>query len=158
TIVELLVVMAVIGVLLSLAVFGIQALQKNQRETQRLNDLRNIQGSLESFYSKNKRYPTMAELTVLNDNLNDKDFQIKIATEANAFATIPVQSLTPTKYAAAVTYDGADCVANLATADTWHLFYQTADSSPQEYALYACTENGKSTNLGSKITAGVVVP
>ncbi|MEI6887483.1 MAG: prepilin-type N-terminal cleavage/methylation domain-containing protein [bacterium] len=146
TIVELLVVMAVIGVLLSLAVFGIQALQKSQRETQRLNDLRNIQGTLESFYSKNRRYPTVAELTI-----GAKDFVITNALVA--FATIPIQSLTPQKTSVAYTGPTAEytpCTV-AATADLWYLNYTvTADTAAQEYGLFGCTENGKTTNLGSK--------
>ncbi|MEI6462199.1 MAG: type II secretion system protein [bacterium] len=149
TIVELLVVMAVIGVLLSLAVFGIQALQKSQRETQRLNDLRNIQGTLESFYSKNKRYPLNTELPT-PDTTN---FVITATGAATPFATIPIQSLTPsisTDYTATSAYKTPPtCPAT--SADTWTIFYRVSTDSPQEYALFACTENGLSTNLGSKV-------
>ena len=151
TIVELLVVMAVIGVLLSLAVFGIQALQKNQRETQRLNDLRNVQGTLESFYSKNKRYPLDTELTIPAGTSN---FVVTtgVGNGSPTFATIPIQSLTPTidgSKAYSGTLANAPCTTP-ATADTWVLNYRIATTSPQEYALFGCTENGTTTNLGSK--------
>jgi len=59
TIVELLVVMAVIGILISLAVVGIQAIQKAQRETTRQNDLRNFQSKIEEFYGRFRFYPRM---------------------------------------------------------------------------------------------------
>ncbi|MEI6462202.1 MAG: type II secretion system protein [bacterium] len=62
TIVELLVVMAVIGVLISLSIVGVQAVQKAQRETSRLTDLSNIQGALESYFQKYERYPLQQEL------------------------------------------------------------------------------------------------
>ncbi|MEI6462201.1 MAG: type II secretion system protein [bacterium] len=179
TIVELLVVMAVIGVLLSLAVFGIQALQKNQRETQRLNDLRNIQGSLESYYSKYRRYPTENELKdtyvatapkLLNGSLlNEINAQRQVGgfvpRDPNVFvlyygnvvyATIPIQSLTPTVMNVGYMYatcsdNGINSDQHVATADTWWVGYSTAlVDNPQEYGLYGCTENGLSTNLGSK--------
>ncbi|MEI6462218.1 MAG: type II secretion system protein [bacterium] len=154
TIVELLVVMAVIGVLLSLAVFGIQALQKNQRETQRLNDLRNIQGSLESYYSKYRRYPLQTEFNVVDTNF---EITYGVGVGAINFATIPIQSLTPTEFNDG--YNSATCSdddGHIATADTWWVQYHTSAAfgavNPQEYALFACTENGKTTNLGSKNT------
>lgn len=51
--------MAVIGILLTLSIIGIQAIQKSQRETSRLNDLRNFQGKIEEFYGRFKFYPRM---------------------------------------------------------------------------------------------------
>jgi prepilin-type N-terminal cleavage/methylation domain-containing protein len=57
TIVELLVVMAVISILISLAVVGIQAIQKSQRELSRQNDIRNIAGAMAEYYAKNRVYP-----------------------------------------------------------------------------------------------------
>ncbi len=149
TIVELLVVMAVIGVLLSLAVFGIQALQKNQRETQRLNDLRNIQGSLESFYSKYRRYP----INTMEVAAEGTNFYIDYGQHGQGgtiiFATIPIQSLTPSFFPD-IYNNPTVCADHPATADTWTIFYGTNPQSPQEYGLFACTENGKSNNLGSK--------
>ncbi|MEI6886721.1 MAG: type II secretion system protein [bacterium] len=148
TIVELLVVMAVIGILLALAVFGIQALQKSQRETQRAQDLKNIQGELESYYSKYRRYPVSSDIGELWKT--DTDFTLSNNLLGKLFSTIPIQSLTPTIRPSV--YNSGVCDTNVATADSWTVGYGTevGVQSPQEYSLFACTENGKSDNLGSK--------
>jgi len=37
-----------------------------------------------------------------------------------------------------------------ASADSWWVGYGTSvQNNPQQYELYACTENGKSVNLGT---------
>ena len=178
TIVELLVVMAVIGVLLALSVFGIQAIQKSQRETQRITDLKNIQGQLQAYYSKYNRYPLETELIIgystssmlVNPRLSFNHSLISLINaisrvplaqgEGNLsvlihngniqFSGIPLTSLTPTIIN--TVFNDETCTGdNFATPDTWIIDYHVASvPSPQEYALYACTENGKSYNLGSK--------
>ena len=172
--------MAVIGVLLGLAVFGIQALQKAQRETQRLQDLKNIQGQLESYYSKAKSYPigwgclsaSGAGVTtnqVRVENIDDSEgnavatgnFVISGNTWfGNGFSsTFPIQSQTPEfGYLAAVpnpdisyaNMSANGCGSYVATADHWYIFYLQLGCTSQEYALFACTENGLTANLGSK--------
>jgi prepilin-type N-terminal cleavage/methylation domain-containing protein len=57
TIVELLVVMAVIGILITLAVVGIQAIQTSERNTVRSNDVRNVNAALQDYYTKYRGYP-----------------------------------------------------------------------------------------------------
>ena len=59
TIVELLVVMAVIGILISLAVVGIQAIQNSQRQLGIANDLRNFDALLNEYYGKYRLYPNL---------------------------------------------------------------------------------------------------
>jgi len=58
TLVELLVVLAIIGILLSLAVGGIRIVQEVNRDTQRKALVRDIQLSLESYNEKHNQYPT----------------------------------------------------------------------------------------------------
>ena len=88
TIVELLVVMAVIGILISLAVVGIQALQRSQRETTRLNDIRNLDAKLAEYYTKYRHYP----LTDMSDGTStsntDMVFDIQ-APDVGACLFIP---------------------------------------------------------------------
>ncbi len=57
TIVELLVVMAVIGILITLAVVGINAIQNSQRQLGIANDLRNFDALLNEYYGKYRLYP-----------------------------------------------------------------------------------------------------
>jgi len=55
----MLVVLVVVGMLIAMAVVGIQAVQTGSRESQRGNDIRNFQGLVEDYYSKFKQYPSM---------------------------------------------------------------------------------------------------
>jgi len=155
TIVELLVVMAVIGVLLSLAVFGIQALQKNQRETQRMQDLKNIQGQLEAFYTKYRRYPVSGSNNNAELRVNGNNPEINVGFQpdpSSTFATIPIQSMTPLILVG--NYDTYDCndPFNTPSADNWNIIYATIrqdlNPNPQVYELFGCTEGGKTNNLG----------
>lgn len=59
TIVELLVVMAVIGILITLAVVGINAIQNSQRQLGIANDLRNFEALLNEYYGKYRFYPNL---------------------------------------------------------------------------------------------------
>lgn len=59
TIVELLVVMAVIGVLITLAVVGINAIQNSQRQLGIANDLRNFDALLNEYYGRYRLYPNL---------------------------------------------------------------------------------------------------
>ena len=142
--------MAVIGVLVSLSVFGIQALQKSSRETSRLTDMKNIQGELESYYQKYGRYPDVGKISV-----NGSNFEIKDTTNS-VFATIPILTLTPgfldAAHAANVTYTNAktDKCTELPSSDEWTIYYLATSSVAQKYALFACTEGGITSNLGTK--------
>jgi general secretion pathway protein G len=176
TIVELLVVMAVIGILITLAVVGIQAIQKAQRETVRLNDVRSVQSTLESYYSKFKKYPAAdgqaaigaAYAAGASQNLKWASGTSKLtfgdpaaspsATDSSfslvfqALGVVPVSSTGAGKVGtcnAAATNLASSIYT--ATADVWYVVYKTSTGSanPQSYSLYACTENGFSDNFGS---------
>ena len=63
TIVELLVVIVVIAILVALTLPNLFGLQRRARDDDRKNDLKNIQSSLETYYSDNNVYPdAMADL------------------------------------------------------------------------------------------------
>jgi type II secretion system protein G len=57
TLVELLVVMAILGVLVTLVAGGFRTAQMRGRDSKRKSDLKEIANSLEIFYSDHNRYP-----------------------------------------------------------------------------------------------------
>lgn len=61
TIIELLVVIVIIGILVALALPQLFAAQKRGRDTDRKNDLKNIQQKLETAFNDNDAYPSNAE-------------------------------------------------------------------------------------------------
>lgn len=57
TLVEVLIVVAIVGILASFAIVGIGPVQKRGRDARRLSDLRQIQNGLELYFQKNGAYP-----------------------------------------------------------------------------------------------------
>mgnify|MGYP001557763148 CR=1 FL=1 len=57
TLIEILIVVAVIGLLVSLVLIGLAPMQKKGRDTRRLSDLRQAQHGLEIFFNRYGRYP-----------------------------------------------------------------------------------------------------
>lgn len=57
TIIELAVVVAVIGILVSIALFGFQRVQMQARDTKRATDVRTLVEGLERYYVRNGEYP-----------------------------------------------------------------------------------------------------
>ncbi len=59
TLIELLVVISIIGILISIAIVSLTSVQKRARDGQRKSDLKQLQSSLEMYYSNNNAaYPT----------------------------------------------------------------------------------------------------
>jgi len=57
TLLELLVVIAIIGILVALGTVSYSTAQKKSRDSKRLSDLKEIQNTLEVYYSVNGQYP-----------------------------------------------------------------------------------------------------
>jgi len=73
TLVELLVVMAIIGVLVALGAGNFRTAQMRGRDVQRKSDLKNVSNALELYYSDYKKYPdvTAINLTSGSDEFTD---------------------------------------------------------------------------------------
>ena len=176
TIVEILVVMAVIGILITLAVIGISAVQKSQRETLRLNDLRNLKIALQDFYTKYRNYPPDHDwiklspdgsvcildwLTPYGARTGASDLTCDVAVTGSAYflkikfnqqgGVIYDNDFANVPISTTVTAPAGHC-ENPMTADAWYVYYKT-NLAPNTYGaqvfgLYACTENGLSVNFG----------
>jgi len=57
TLVEILIVVAIIGILASVALIGLGPVQKRGRDARRISDLRETQSAIELYYSKCGYYP-----------------------------------------------------------------------------------------------------
>jgi general secretion pathway protein G len=58
TLIELLVVVSIIGILISLSLFGIQNSRKSARDAKRKSDLESIRSALEMYKADNGKYPS----------------------------------------------------------------------------------------------------
>lgn len=61
------VVMAVIGIIMTLSIIGIQAAQKQQRVTTITNDMNQLKLALASYYSEYRKYPIAGEIVFDDD-------------------------------------------------------------------------------------------
>lgn len=57
TLIEILIVVAIIGILASVVLVGLGPVQKQGRDARRISDLKQVQTGLELFYAKNGHYP-----------------------------------------------------------------------------------------------------
>ncbi|OGY25906.1 MAG: hypothetical protein A2Z24_02385 [Candidatus Woykebacteria bacterium RBG_16_44_10] len=87
TLVELLIVIAIIGILISVGLASFRRAQTQTRDGQRKADLENIAGALEQYYSDNNEYPT---------SLDDLTSGARVYLKA-----IPRDPSTDTEYGAA---------------------------------------------------------
>jgi len=69
TLIEMLVVIAIIGLLASVVVVGVGSARQRARDTKRIADIRQIQNMLENYYASNNKYP--AALTSLPSEPTD---------------------------------------------------------------------------------------
>jgi prepilin-type N-terminal cleavage/methylation domain-containing protein len=65
TLVELLIVIAIIGILASALLVSLGGARASARDARRISDLKQVQGALELFYSKNGQYPADSDWVTL---------------------------------------------------------------------------------------------
>jgi prepilin-type N-terminal cleavage/methylation domain-containing protein len=140
TLVELLIVMAIIGVLAALAVGSFRTAQMRGRDAQRKSDLKQIANSLELFYGDYGKYP---------DSLGG---------EIAACPYNPALSTgTSCTWGSSEFTDGKTVYFKILSIDptspTTEYVYELVNSSNQKYRLFARLENPKDQN----IISGLVV-
>lgn len=64
TLLEILVVVAIIGILISIGASAYTSAQKKSRDARRQGDLKSIQNGFEQYYANNNGYPTSSSCTV----------------------------------------------------------------------------------------------
>lgn len=88
TLIELMVVIAVIGILAGIALVSLTGVQRRARDAQRLSDIRQIRTALETFKARNERYPTLFCNDPGDGGWNNSDYT----------AAAPVQCVTPNHF------------------------------------------------------------
>ncbi|MFH1246451.1 MAG: type II secretion system protein [Candidatus Liptonbacteria bacterium] len=70
TLIEMLIVIAVIGILASLVLVGLGPVQKRGRDARRISDLRQVQNALELYFSKEGHYPDATTYSELDTDIS----------------------------------------------------------------------------------------
>lgn len=69
TLIEVLIVVAIIGILASIILLGLGAFRGKGRDSRRMTDLRQVQNALELYFVKNGYYPNVSSWSELTTNL-----------------------------------------------------------------------------------------
>lgn len=135
TLVEILVVVAIIGLLSSVFVIGLSGVRSRGRDTKRLADIKQVQNAMELYYAKCGYYPGGVDGT---GNCNTTDpttwggLSTTLTTAGIGVAKIPVDPTVGKTY------------------------YYAFDTARQSYILAAILENAKDPTLtGSAYTTDV---
>jgi general secretion pathway protein G len=142
TLVELLVVMAIIGVLATLIVGGFRSSQMRGRDAARKGDLKEITNALEIFYSDYGKYPPASGTQIAGCSYNP-------ATGAGAACIWGRSEFT----------DGKTTYFKVIPKDpsTGQSYIYKVDSTKKKYQLYAHLENTQDKNCigGDCVNPGI---
>ena len=141
TLVELLVVMAIIAVLSGIGIISFMSSQQKARDAKRKADLRNLSGALEAFYNDHGQYP------------RDVDGLIGGCGDSSTISTSPTGCAwgNPFKLSDKDTY----YVTQL-PKDPNHKKYYYESSDGTYYVLYARLENNKDKDIPKNPDTGAL--
>ena len=146
TLIEILIVVAIIGLLASVVLVGLGSFRTRGRDARRINDLREVQNGLEIYYTKNQSYPDANDWNALKTAL--------IGSGIGLF-DIPNDPLIGRNYAYCKTLDNYNYViaAYLEDIDNVALKQASSDATfPCDPSLVgtpsspACSKSGNVTN------------
>ena len=129
TLLELLVAMAIIAIILSLAIFGIIQVQRNSRETQRRKAAEDINIGIQDYFSNYGEYPA-----VLNWSRTAATLCDSIGCDSTQAVVVPLKT--------AAQYD-----ANGTT--TKFTKWSALSYNPRGYILAYCNERGQVVDAGT---------
>lgn len=87
SLIELMVVIAIIGIVSAVGAGSVMVIQKNSRDTQRISDLNNLKSALQQYYADEQRYPNTLQTELANGSA---------LTNCSGFATNPPCTVTKT--------------------------------------------------------------
>ena len=145
TLIEILIVVAIIGILASVVVVGLGPAQRKGRDSRRLSDLRSVQNALELYYGKIGHYPDQADVTSW-DTLVTKLTTADIGTKQ-----IPNDPATGKSYAYATDEDGTGYVLAAVLEEPSEVIMSSslkAANFPTGYIFYSLADGLTATNCG----------
>jgi prepilin-type N-terminal cleavage/methylation domain-containing protein len=136
TLVEILVVVAIIGILAGVVLTNLTSGRTRARDTERLQDLKTIQGELETYYAQNGKYPRAIDFCGHSPPVfsNESCWQSFIR-DTTLLPTMPQDPLNT----------GNNCGTTAGCYVYMYCQYNTA----QSYVLEANLENAPSTVYGN---------
>jgi prepilin-type N-terminal cleavage/methylation domain-containing protein len=137
TIIELLIVIAIIGILATLVLTNFQGAQAKGRDTVRKNDINSVYQKLEEFYNENGGYP-------------DGDLAGTVAVGINNASATGTVAVFPGIDAGALTdEDGAGIVESFSTSATLAAPTLPGNTNEYLYAAYGCAGATAVSDVGA---------
>lgn len=130
TIIELLIVIAIIGILAGLVLNNFQGAQAKARDVQRRADVNAIHGKLEEYYNNNNGYPDGNLTTAVLGNIDTDALKDADGTD--------------------IGYNGGFITSTTAPNPT------VSNTAEYAYAAYGCTTAGAQTTVGATCTKYVL--
>ncbi len=136
TIIELLIVIAIIGILATLVLTNFQGAQAKGRDTVRKNDINSVYQKLEEFYNENGGYP-------------DGDLAGTVAVGVNNATAVGTVAVFPgIDSGALIDNEGAGIVETFSTAATLAQPTLPGNTNEYLYAAYGCTAAVAQSDVG----------
>lgn len=149
TLIEVMVIVAIIGILVTIAVVGMSMYQGQARDSQRAANATAISEALEKYYLENGEYPAVNAL--VNNNSSNTAAAISSRLKINEDSLKMPQSTTPQSIAPAgtetgdvITYDGQSTVNNNSCQT------ETTNAGCDRYTLTYKTEGGETVVINSR--------
>jgi len=160
TLLELLVVLAIIAILIAIGVAAFSAAQLRARDAQRKSDLKTIASALENYYAKNKLYPDSSLGTCSGNlsgltgwfcsvELNGSSWETTLQSQLSSF--IKVLPKDP-KNAGNKT-----AICNTALAALAYAYHSATDAGVQvgeQFILVTKLENANDKEIGNSVRYG----
>jgi prepilin-type N-terminal cleavage/methylation domain-containing protein len=142
TLVELLTVMAILGILIAVAIAAVGIAQRGARDNTRTRDMTTIQGALNDYYgySQTRSYPDKVDFIIVSDKFQITASGTPVSIQQKGVA-LSSQSIVGDKNN--ITKCGAD-----ATSSTWEINYAPSANN-QDFLLCGKLENGQILNLST---------
>lgn len=113
TLIEVLIVVAIVGILASVVLVGLGPVQKRGRDARRISDLRQAQTGLELYYNKNGSYPASSDWATLTNTLKSAGIGVSnIPKDPSAGKTYMYVSNGSSYVVGATLEDGSNPILN----------------------------------------------
>jgi prepilin-type N-terminal cleavage/methylation domain-containing protein len=137
TLVELLIVIAIVGILASVTLVGIGPIQKKGRDARRISDLKEIQAGLELYFSRYGCYPgdTPGTCPAARGQVAWSQVQASLQNSNLSLHNIPNDPVNGKSYIYAVEAGGAGYVIGANLDDPSTIVLQNSVTSTDVYGL-----------------------
>lgn len=126
TVVELLIVIVIISIIITLAVFSYLSVQGQSRDSQRASNISALSDALEKYYEKNGEYPSCSDLrTSPKDTLPDLDAQTLMMPNNSAANAVVCTHITSSTTSDVISY--VSSCSSGSSCQSWTLRYKQED-------------------------------